>query len=59
MTRFAAVDFETATPERSSACAVGIAVFDSGEVRQATSRLIKPPGNEYDWFNQQVKTSTF
>lgn len=54
MDRFAAIDFETATTERSSACAVGVAVFDNGTVTTATRRLIQPPGNEYDPFNQMV-----
>lgn len=48
---WAAIDFETANSARSSACAVGIALFDAGERIHAESWLIRPqpfifhPGN--------------
>ena len=51
---FAAVDFETATSLRDSACAVGVAVFDNGELVAAEKRLIRPPGNAYDPFNEAI-----
>lgn len=48
---FAAIDFETATAQRSSACALGIAVVDDGHIVDEQSWLIRPPHNEYDDFN--------
>ncbi|MDE0667868.1 MAG: exonuclease domain-containing protein [bacterium] len=48
---FAAIDFETATSERSSACAVGVVVFRQGSPVDGRRLLIRPPGNRYDAFN--------
>ena len=48
---FAAIDFETATAERSSACAVGVVVFEQGSPVEGRRLLIRPPGNRYDAFN--------
>ena len=54
MVSFAAIDFETATASRDSACAIGIAVVDDGNVTVKRSWLIKPPNNEYDDFNISI-----
>ena len=51
---FAAIDFETATPQRSSACALGVVVVDSGQIVNEQYWLIQPPNNEYDRFNTSV-----
>ena len=51
---FAAIDFETATSERTSACAVGVAVFEQGLPTDTLSLLIRPPGNRYDPFNTMI-----
>lgn len=48
---FAAIDFETATSERSSACAVGVVIFEQGSPVDRHRLLIRPPGNRYDAFN--------
>lgn len=48
---FAAIDFETATSERSSACALGLVVFKQGSPVDRHRLLIRPPGNRYDAFN--------
>ena len=48
---FAAIDFETATSQRSSACAVGVVVFEQGSPVDRRRLLIRPPGNRYDAFN--------
>ena len=48
---FAAIDFETATSERGSACAIGVVVFDDGTPTDKFKQLIQPPGNLYDPFN--------
>jgi len=45
--RWAAIDFETATQFRDSACAVGVVVVDEGEERYRQSWLIRPPDNRY------------
>ena len=49
-----ALDFETATRERHSACALGIAVIDDGVITGAGSWLIQPPGNVYETMNTHV-----
>ena len=51
---FVAIDFETATSERSSACAVGVVVFEQGSPTDTLSLLIRPPGNRYDGFNTMI-----
>lgn len=53
MDRFVALDFETATPDRSSACALGLVVVD-GDDAHGHHWLICPPGNEYYAFNSYV-----
>ncbi len=49
-----AIDFETATGSRSSACAVGVAAVWDGQVADTKRWLIRPPGNEYAGFNIAV-----
>ena len=51
---FVAIDFETATSERNSACAVGAVVFEQGSPTDTLSLLIRPPGNRYDGFNMMI-----
>lgn len=51
---FAAIDFETATGSRASACAVAVARVRDGRVIQTDRWLIQPPGNEYDGFNISI-----
>lgn len=48
---FAAIDFETATGLRASACALAVTHIDDGKVTGSRSWLIRPPGNKYDSFN--------
>ena len=43
--------FETAQAGRDSACAVGVAVVDGGEIVVDRGWLIRPPGNSYNGFN--------
>lgn len=52
--RFLAIDFETATASRESACAVGVALVDDGRVVASESYLIRPPANRYDPFNIRI-----
>jgi len=51
---FVALDFETATSVRSSACEVGLTFVESGEIIRSESWLIKPPGNNYDPANTLI-----
>lgn len=44
---FTAIDFETATGHRYSACAIGLVTVENGEITDQYSALIRPPGNEY------------
>lgn len=49
-----AIDFETATSDRYSACSVGIAVVQHGGIVDRSTWLIQPPGNLYDSRNTRV-----
>jgi DNA polymerase III subunit epsilon len=51
---FTAIDFETATGKRSSACAVGIVRVEDGNIVNTFSSLIQPPGNSYFGMNIAV-----
>ena len=42
-----AIDFETATQKRSSACAVAVVFVEGFEIIGSYHQLIKPPGNRY------------
>ena len=44
---FTAIDFETATGKRSSACAVGIVTVENGAITEEYYSLIQPPENTY------------
>lgn len=52
--RFLAIDFETATGSRDSACAVGVALVDGGRIESSASYLIRPPQNRYSPLNIAV-----
>jgi DNA polymerase-3 subunit epsilon len=49
-----AIDFETATREPTSACALGLAIVRGGLVVERHSWLIQPPFNEYEFWNTRV-----
>lgn len=49
-----AIDFETASRERASACALGIALIINGSIAEERSWLIQPPGNYYEPMNTRV-----
>jgi DNA polymerase-3 subunit epsilon len=51
---FTAIDFETATAKRDSACAIGLVKVENGQIIEEYSTLIKPPNNEYNWHNTNV-----
>lgn len=44
---FTAIDFETATYARNSACAVGVVTVENREIVDTYYTLIRPPGNHY------------
>ena len=46
--KFVALDFETATGRRDSACAVGVVVVEDGRITHSVHRLIRPPKS---WFS--------
>lgn len=48
---FIAIDFETAMPERNSACSLGMAYVKDKEIVHTKYFLIQPPGNEYFFAN--------
>ena len=47
---FVAIDFETATPQRDSACAVAWVRVDDGKVTDKRTVLIRPPENRFEAF---------
>ena len=47
MTTFAAIDFETASHARDSACAVGVVIVERGEIVRRLYELIRPPSREF------------
>lgn len=47
---FVAIDFETATPERHSACEMGICIVEDFKIVETKSWLIKPPS--FPYFNR-------
>ncbi len=50
---FIAIDFETATGQRTSICEVGICVVRYGEIAETRSWLVQPEGNRYSYWNMQ------
>lgn len=52
--RWAAIDFETATRNRDSACALGVVIVEEGREIYRQAWLIRPPNNDYEWRNIDV-----
>lgn len=50
MLDFCAIDFETATHERNSACEMGICLVENGMIVETKTWLIKPPS--FPYFNK-------
>lgn len=46
---FTAIDFETATRQPESACAVGLVRVEAGRVVRRESRLIRPPSRTFEF----------
>ena len=49
-----AIDFETANEERRSACAIGLAWIENGEVVRKERRLIRPKEMRFNYHNVLV-----
>ncbi len=49
-----AIDFETANEERGSACSVGLAFIENGEVVRVEERLIRPKTMRFSPFNVAI-----
>jgi DNA polymerase-3 subunit epsilon len=47
MTRFAAIDFETANYGADSACAVGVAIVERGRIVARLHERIRPPSRQF------------
>jgi DNA polymerase-3 subunit epsilon len=47
MTRFAAIDFETASHRGDSACAVGVVIVERGRIVDRLYELIRPPSRQF------------
>jgi DNA polymerase-3 subunit epsilon len=58
MNNFVALDFETATGKRNSACAVGLVVVKNNFISERFWTLIQPPGNKYSSVNIRVHKIT-
>jgi DNA polymerase-3 subunit epsilon len=54
MSEWVAIDFETATSERASACALGVVAVAAGAMFEHRRWLIQPPENEYDPWNTAI-----
>ena len=49
--KFTVIDFETATSKRNSACAIGIAIVEGGQIISVRTLLIKPPALQFNPIN--------
>lgn len=49
-----AIDFETASRERASACALGLAVIEGDRIVEKRDWLIQPPGNYFEPMNTRI-----
>jgi DNA polymerase III subunit epsilon len=49
MTRFAAIDFETACHRAESACAMGIVIVEDGRIVERLYEVIRPPTRQFSF----------
>lgn len=52
--RFVAIDFETATGARNSACQIGLVIVEDGKIVGRYEYLIQPPGNQYNGMTTRI-----
>lgn len=53
MTKFVAIDFETANADLASVCQIGIAVFEDGKFKESWGTLVNPKV-DFDWMNISI-----
>src|SRR3989338_7765132 len=51
---YVAIDFETANSQRSSVCAMGIAVIDGARIRRRARWLVRPRPLYFDSYNTYI-----
>lgn len=51
---FVTLDFETASAAGDSVCEIGLAFVSGGKVIGTYGRLVRPPGNRFDYWNTKV-----
>jgi DNA polymerase-3 subunit epsilon len=51
---FAAIDFETATSRRNSACSVAVVEVRQGKMSDAYYTLLKPPDMRFNYYNIRI-----
>lgn len=51
---FITLDFETANSRRDSPCELGLTFVKGGQITDTRSWLIKPRGNDFDYFNTLI-----
>lgn len=56
---FAAIDFEAANGEVTSACSIGLVIVEDDEIAERFYSLIKPVPNKYDFFTTKVHGITY
>lgn len=55
ISKFTAIDFETAQGYRNTICAVGLVRVENGKIVQTLELLVQPPDNYYwDWFSNDI-----
>lgn len=59
MDNFAAIDFETANPQRSSVCSVGVVIVKERKIVDKFYSLIRPEPGYYTYWNTQVHGLTY
>ena len=51
---FVAIDFETATSQRTSICSMGICVVEDNQVKEVKEFLVKPVPFEFNDYNVAI-----
>lgn len=59
LNNFAAIDFEAANGEVTSACSIGLVIVRDDEIVERFYSLIKPVPNKYDFFTTKVHGITY
>ncbi len=56
---FAAIDFEAANAELTSACSMGLVIVRDDEIKETFYSLMKPKPNQYDYWTSKVHGITY